>query len=49
MKGSSMLSKLKIVLVGVLALCAFAVAASSAVAAPEWLVNGTKNYVSLAQ
>jgi hypothetical protein len=38
-----MLSKYKIVLVSVLALFAFAAAAvSSAVAAPEWLVNGTK-------
>jgi hypothetical protein len=37
-----MLSKFKIVLVSVLALFAFAVAVSSAVAAPEWLVNGTK-------
>jgi hypothetical protein len=42
MKGSSMLSKYKIVLVSVLALFAFATAVSSAVAAPEWLVNGTK-------
>jgi len=37
-----MLSKFKVVLFGVLALFAFAVATSSASATPTWLVNGTK-------